>query len=256
MTAHLSDAGRRRASGGSAPLSGRQGLDLFDAALAAGLPVTVAVNVEMAGLRARAGAGLAPLWRGLIRVPLHQQTARPAADTLRQQLAGLPEARQEQLVLDLVREQAAAVLGHPTSDPVRPGAAFRELGFDSLSAIELRNRLSLLAGLRLPATLVFDHPSPAVLARWLRSALSDQAGHAPAAPSVLAEIERLESILSAAAVTDIEPGHITARLEAVLSKWRTIQMPADADAADRELLSATASNIFDIIDGELGVINE
>jgi KR domain/Phosphopantetheine attachment site len=258
MTAHLSGARRRRASGGAAPLSSGQGLALFDAALASSLPVTVAVNVDMAGLRAQAGAGvMAPLWRGLVRVPLNQQAVHPVADRLRQQLAGLPEARQQQLVLDLVREQAAAVLGHSTPNPVRQGAAFRELGFDSLAAIELRNRLSVLAGLRLPATLVFDHPSPAALASWLWSAVSDHRGPAPVAASpVLAEIATLETMLSVTTVEDIEPDQITARLEAVLSKWKTLHAPVDADAADRELLSATAENIFNIIDEEFGVIRD
>jgi acyl carrier protein len=239
-------------------LSNSQGLDLFDAALAADLPITVAVNVDMAALRAQAGAGLlVPLWRGLVRVPASRQAAPPAADTLRQQLGGLPEAKQEQLVLDLIRGQAAAVLGHATPDPVRAGAAFRELGFDSLAAIELRNRLSMAVGLRLPATLVFDHPSPAILASWLRSAISSQGGPASTVdPPVLAEIEKLEAMLSATAAEENEPGQITARLEAILSKWKALRVPVDADIADRELLTATTENIFDIIDEEFGAIQD
>ncbi|HEV3293595.1 MAG TPA: beta-ketoacyl synthase N-terminal-like domain-containing protein, partial [Streptosporangiaceae bacterium] len=173
MTAHLSEADRRRAAGGAAPLSDTQGLDLFDTVLGLDLPVAVAVNVDLPGLRAQARAGtLASLWHSLIRVPAGQQPAAAAAGALRARLAGLPEADQDRLVLDLVRGQAAAVLGHPSVDPVRSGAAFRELGFDSLTAVELRNRLATATGLRMPVTLVFDYPTPQVLAGWLHAQIA------------------------------------------------------------------------------------
>ncbi|HEV3292751.1 MAG TPA: beta-ketoacyl synthase N-terminal-like domain-containing protein, partial [Streptosporangiaceae bacterium] len=187
MTAHMSDADRRRASGGGALLSAGQGMELLDAALAADVAVAVAVNVDMAALRAQAGM-LPPLWRGLVRAPASQPAGVPASDMLRQQLAGLSQADQDRLILDVVRGQAAAVLGHASPDPVLPGAAFRDLGFDSLTAIELRNRLSTVTGLRLPATLVFDHPSPAALAGWLQhEVLGDQGVAAVSPPQHAAE---------------------------------------------------------------------
>ncbi|HEV3288634.1 MAG TPA: beta-ketoacyl synthase N-terminal-like domain-containing protein, partial [Streptosporangiaceae bacterium] len=184
ITAHLRDADRKRASGGAAALSDAQGLELFDAALAADVPVAVALNVDLAGLRAQAESGtLAPLWRGLVRVPASQQAAAPTADVLRRQLASLPEAGQEQLMLDLIRGHAAAVLGHASPDPVRPGSAFRELGFDSLTAIELRNQLATVTGLRLPATLIFEHPTPQMLAKWLRAEALGGAATADSLPA-------------------------------------------------------------------------
>ncbi|HEV3294225.1 MAG TPA: beta-ketoacyl synthase N-terminal-like domain-containing protein, partial [Streptosporangiaceae bacterium] len=193
MTAHLGETGRGRSRGAVLPLATDHGLELLDTVLAEDVAVAVAVNVDMAGLRARAGTGtLPPLWHGLVRVSASQPAGVQAMDTLRQQLAGLSRTDQDQAVLDLVRGQAAAVLGHSSPDPVRPGSAFRDLGFDSLTAIELRNRLSTITGLRLPATLVFDHPSPAVLAGWLHAeVLGDQAAAAapaapPAAPAAVA----------------------------------------------------------------------
>jgi hypothetical protein len=143
------------------------------------------------------------------------------------------------------------VLGHPSPDAVHPGSAFRDLGFDSLTGIELRNRLATAAGFRLPATLVFDHPSPQVLASWLRSAISrDQTAPAPV-PPVLAELDKLDALLSAD-IDGVEPGRITSRLEAVLSKWKAARAAADAGDANSELIGATTENIFDLIDKEFG----
>jgi NADPH:quinone reductase-like Zn-dependent oxidoreductase len=259
ITAHLSAADRNRASGGAALLSDTQGLDLLDTALTLHAPAVLAMNIDLPGLQAQASTGmLPPLWHTLIQVPTGAQSAAAqAGDTLRQQLTSLSPPDQNRLILDLVRGQAAAVLGHPTADPVHPGAAFRDLGFDSLTGIELRNRLSAVTGLRLPATLAFDHPTPTALAEWLRSEIGqDGPAEVVVSPPILAEIERLETILSTTVIEGVDPDQVTARLEAVLSRWKALQAPADADTADRELLQATASDIFDIIDRELGVLQD
>jgi acyl transferase domain-containing protein/acyl carrier protein len=254
LTAHLGEAGRSRARGGVLPLTSAQGLDLLDAALAGTAPVAVAANVDLAGLRAQARAGtLAPLWRGLVQAPAVRQTGVPAGVALREQLAGLPEERQVRVVLDLVRGQAAAVLGYGSADPVRPGAAFRDLGFDSLTSIELRNRLATMTGLRLPATLVFDHSTPHALAAWLRSAITeDGAASAPAVP-VLTQLDKLKSMLSRVTPDDIERARISARLEALLSEWNGRNNRADDDDADIELDAASDSEMFDIIHKEIGI---
>jgi NAD(P)-dependent dehydrogenase (short-subunit alcohol dehydrogenase family) len=148
------------------PLSPEQGLHLFDTARATSLPLLVAGRLDTAALRAQARAGTLPApLRGLIRTPAR---ARAVPDrSLALELAGVPEAERGRVALELVRTQAAAVLGHLSPVAVESQRTFKELGFDSLGAVELRNRLAQIAGLRLPATLIFDYPTPLVLAGYL-----------------------------------------------------------------------------------------
>ncbi|MFI1934753.1 alpha/beta fold hydrolase, partial [Streptomyces sp. NPDC020330] len=158
---------------GIGALSAEQGLELFDQAQRIDRPLAVPVRLDLASLRAQARAGLLPpLLRGLVRVP---RKSAGTEGSLAQRLAGVPAEGREAIAVDLVRGQVAAVLGHATADAVEPDRAFKELGFDSLAAVDLRNRLTQVSGVRLPSTLVFDHPSPLAVARFLLS----EAGDAP-----------------------------------------------------------------------------
>ena len=169
MTAHLgqADLARMRRTGVAA-LTAEEGLGLFDAALATRRPLLVPVRLDEAALRGQAAAGaLAPPLRGLVRSPARRAASVDDASAWARRLIPLPERERRESALDLVRGQVATVLGHATPGTINTGRALKELGFDSLTAVELRNRLSTVTGLRLSATLVFDHPTIAALADHL-----------------------------------------------------------------------------------------
>jgi acyl carrier protein len=157
---------------GFAPLSPEQGLALFDLARSQAEPLSAPVRFDRPALRAQAAQGTLPaLLAGLVRVPAKRKGE---AESLAKRLAKTPEPQREAMVLELVRNAAAAVLGH-SAGAVQPERAFKELGFDSLAAVELRNRLSSSTGVRLSATVVFDYPSAAELAGYLLAEASGTA---------------------------------------------------------------------------------
>ncbi|WP_158713541.1 type I polyketide synthase, partial [Streptomyces sp. NRRL F-525] len=178
MTSRLDTADLARINrGGIAPLSPEEGLRLFDKALTnSTAPVLFPAKLNSAALRTQAGSGtLPPLLRGLVRTPTRRTAAvadAAAAGSLAQRLAGLQAVEQERLLLDLVRGHVAAVLGHASPESVEPDHSFNEVGFDSLTAVDFRNRLNAATALHLPATLIFDYPTPAVLAGFLRTNLA------------------------------------------------------------------------------------
>ncbi|SHN38432.1 type I polyketide synthase, partial [Actinacidiphila paucisporea] len=175
MTGHLGDAGLARlARGGLLGLSTREGLALFDAALEADEALLVPAKLDYAALRAQAAAGdLSPMLHGLVRPPRRAAATATAEqrETLAARIGRLTERERTKELIDLVRVAAAAVLGHTSKDAIGAGQAFKEIGFDSLASVELRNRLARATATRLPATLAFDHPTPAALARHLLAEL-------------------------------------------------------------------------------------
>ncbi|MFK4070360.1 beta-ketoacyl synthase N-terminal-like domain-containing protein [Streptomyces sp. NPDC029674] len=250
-----------RAHGGGVPLLGAR---LAPRALAAEGAATVP-----APLRALVTAAAPARRTAADRTPPTDWPAR---------LAALSTAEQHRLLVDAVRTHAAAVLGRTDPEALRGDATFKQLGLDSLTAVELRNRLVRDTGLRLPTALVFRYPTPAAIAAHLRERLTGPSetskGSAPAglptAPltgppssgAVLSDLTRMENALAALAaqLSHGETGEITTRLEALLTRWKTTNATTNAttdddgkdDAADR-LKAASADQIFDFIDNELGV---
>jgi NADPH:quinone reductase-like Zn-dependent oxidoreductase/NAD(P)-dependent dehydrogenase (short-subunit alcohol dehydrogenase family)/acyl carrier protein len=246
MTGHLAEADVTRMSrAGVLPLDTAQALALFDHARSLDLPVTVPVRLDISALRAQAGP-VPPLFSGLVSAVRRRVVTAGAGrggPDLRDRLAAMAAVEQDRALADLVRSHAATVLGHGSAESLPAAQTFKALGFDSLTAVELRNRLTAATGLRLPSTLVFDHPTPTALAAHLRSELLPE--QAPGADSLLAELDRLESVLGAVGLDDLERGRVARRLTALVAAWTSDG--AATDTAD-DLDGASNDDLFDIVD--------
>ncbi|MFF4371739.1 phosphopantetheine-binding protein, partial [Streptomyces sp. NPDC001594] len=249
---------------GVRPLTVDQGLALFDAALSTDEPLLVPVPLDLRTLRTR--DHVPALLRALTAGPARRTAARaaePAGATatgpsLRERLLALPAEERDAVLLDLVCGQVALVLGHARASAVDGERQFRELGFDSLTALELRNGLGPVTGLTLPATVVFDYPTPAALAGYLRAELVD----AYAEHALAERLDSLEPVLASLAQDDVLRGKAEARLRALLERLgasgAAASQPVDATSAaraaseEREIESATTDELFDLIDKEFG----
>ncbi|QIB42099.1 SDR family NAD(P)-dependent oxidoreductase [Streptomyces aureoverticillatus] len=187
MTGHLGQGDLRRVSrSGLVPLSSEEGLELFDEGVTSGQAVVIPTRLDLGALRAQ-GAAMPAVFRAVVPEPAVRRTVRgvesEAGDQsaqLRRQLAGLSETETEEALLELVRTLAAAVLGYTSPDEVDTSHEFMEMGFNSLTAVEFRNQLAAVTGLRLDTTVVFDHPRPLELVSYLRPRLAAGIASAPA----------------------------------------------------------------------------
>jgi acyl carrier protein len=179
-----------------------------------------------------------------------------ARRTLADRLANSPEAEWDAIVLRLVTDHVASVLGHASSEAVDPRRPFKEAGFDSLTALELRNRLGQASGLKLPSTLVFDHPTPAAVAEFLRlKAVDGGTGRA----GIDEEIDKLESMLAATATATATAGdggereRISGRLRSLLAQLTDDgRRYDDPDSVTVEMIeSASADEIVELIQKDL-----
>ncbi|MEV4148836.1 type I polyketide synthase [Amycolatopsis sp. NPDC049691] len=167
-----------------------------------------------------------------------QESPVDSGGELATRLRAVSDSERDRVVLDLVRGEVATVLGFPGRDAVRPTQTLKELGFDSLTALDLRNRLGAATGLKLPATLVFDYPTPAAVAKHLLAGLVVE-------ETATDELDRIEAALAA-----LPAELVTARLRKLLWKW---DEAGEAEDEDLELDTATDDEMFAAIDRELGI---
>ena len=178
-----------------------------------------------------------------------RQQATESARALVARLTALPEAGRLAELTTLVRSAVARTLGHQDDGAVQIGTSFRDLGFSSVSAVELRDRLSRSTGLALPATAVFDHPTCTALAAELRDRLLPET---PVAAVGLGQgLDQLEAALLTADAHELVAGRVADRLAALLDRLRDTAAPEPNEPAGLD--QASASEIFDFIDNELGL---
>ncbi|MER5356559.1 type I polyketide synthase, partial [Kitasatospora sp. NPDC002551] len=176
MGGRLSEADLARwARTGAVAMPAEEALSLFDLALAEPGATLVPAHLDLRAVRARA-ADAPALFGDLLGAAARRRDRQPGAAPLAARIAAMAAADRERALLEIVRTEAAGALGHRSAEAVHATRAFKELGFDSLTGVELRNRLNGATGLRLPSTLVFDHPTPARLAGHLLERLTGAAG--------------------------------------------------------------------------------
>ncbi|MFE0138461.1 SDR family NAD(P)-dependent oxidoreductase [Streptomyces sp. NPDC059037] len=262
MTAGLGTADLGRiARTGLLPTATDEGLAAFDRALAGALPNVVPVRVDTAALRA--AESVPPLLRDLAPAPNRRAAAGVTAardESLESRLRGLPAEQRRALLLDLVLTDVALVLGHSDPRGVSAEGAFRDLGFDSLTAVELRNRINNRTGVKLSATAVFDHPSPLALVDHLLGRIAP----APADPRdteepdyerVMADLTRIRSHLAALELTGAQRAALAETVRGMSEPWANGESMARAagDPAPAALESASAAEVLDFVTNSLGI---
>ncbi|MET8170807.1 type I polyketide synthase, partial [Streptomyces sp. NPDC005329] len=242
---------RRLDRDGLRAMDPERAVDALGREIAGGDPAVVLADVDWARLAPSLHAVRpSPLISGIPEA--RRAVVAPGAGTvpteaeLRQRVAGLSAAERGRVVLDLVRTSVAAVLGHRDAAAVDTERGFLDLGFDSLTAVELRNRLTRATGLTLPLTLVFDHPSGDELAAYLTAGLAP----AETAPST-ADLDRFAGLEPADADGPTR-AKVTAELRRLLNAWTQVTAGSPAAAAADRLSTASADEIFDFIQNELG----
>jgi acyl carrier protein len=222
---------------------------MFDLALERDEALLIVMRLIRSSLRAGARAGTLPaLLKGLAG-PVGSRSNDAGVGSLAKLLASAPEHEREHLALEAVRNQVAMVLGHASGEAIEPSSTFKKLGFDSLAAVELRNGLSAVSGVQLPATLVFDYPTPTSVASALLTEMElEQASDS----SLELELDRLEQSLSEVPADDSRRARAATRLQTLLRKLTDAGVADGVVTTEEALQGASANEIYDFIDKQLG----
>ncbi|WP_209508471.1 SDR family NAD(P)-dependent oxidoreductase, partial [Streptomyces griseochromogenes] len=175
-----------------------------------------------------------------------------APQSFTRRLAEIPDPERGEFIRNLVRAQVASVLGHDSPAVLPDGRAFREIGFDSVTGLELRNRLNAVTGGLLPASLVFDYPNISALAAYLHREFAPGTAADTAPTEVLQALERLESALASTPESDVEIRDVESRLRSLLRRYGNRQSPESGAEKSLDLEGASQDEVFALLDRELG----
>ncbi|MFF7756318.1 SDR family NAD(P)-dependent oxidoreductase [Streptomyces sp. NPDC007971] len=263
MAGELTEGDRQRMSRqGMLPLSDADGLALFDAATARTEPLLVAARLDLAAIRgSREIQPLLSVLAGGVRPsgPARRTVGETTADgqnVLAERLAGVSPVERQEALREMIAAQAALVLGMSGPDSIDAERSFRDVGFDSLTAVELRNRLNNVTGQRLSATAVFDYPTPTALADFLADEMFGSVDEEATALAAYSGLDKFEASLTEIMGDDAARARVTARLKDILSVLSDAGGSGEADGDDSvadRIQSASDDDMFDFIDNQLGI---
>jgi candicidin polyketide synthase FscB len=234
----------RLRSSGIGALADLRGLALFDAATRSGLSNLAAVALDRAALRSQAEAGtLSPLFGDLVRATVRRRQSAPM-------LAAMPAVEREAHVRERVVREVAGVLGNRDGQSVDPTMAFKEMGFDSLAAVELRNRLADLVQEPLPSTVVFDHPNATALAAYINGTWGGEEETGPKPFESM--VDRLRIELSGAAVEESERRLLATRLRGVIAELEAGGRPEQTASGRDRFEDASDDELLEYLDEQVG----
>ncbi|MEV4208252.1 type I polyketide synthase [Nocardia salmonicida] len=244
ITGHLTERDlRRMRREGLIPLTDDDGMALFDSALSTGRPLAVPARLDLTALGSLGDVDEMPaMLRSLLRGP--RRAAGGGSDEsakLLASLTGREPAEQEAIILGVIRSHAAAVLGHASAEAVPAETAFTDLGFDSLGAVEFRNRLEAATGAKLRTTIVFDYPNAAALADYLRTEI------APVDDPAARIVGQLDALAAGCVGVELAPERVDELLVRINDLVRTLRGDAAGDVVDN-IDGADDDALFDLID--------
>ncbi|WP_067848329.1 type I polyketide synthase [Nocardia lijiangensis] len=252
MTGHLQASDVQRiARQGMALMRGRNGLEMLDETLAQRRITVLPMQLDLSVLRTFEAADIPPILRSLMPASRRSVMRTAGAPAWLDQLGAAEQSQRKALLDELVLAEISTLLGHSDPASVTMSASFAELGFDSLSAVDLRNRLKARTGINLSTTLVFDYPSPLELSDYLSALILDSGS--PLEEAELTAIEELIGTLEKSISSTRGKEYAQGKLKQILAQWSDSALEFDVTQVADMIQQSTADELFSFVDQQLGL---